>query len=214
LTTVRESLLADPWVYPRLVSWAVRRWRAMGVAAGRAKVRPGRNDRCGCGSGRKVKRCCGVSRGPGPDELAKAFLAEQSRTAARRLVGVTRDEFDELFHEVVHLPEVDLALQVELPALMTPELVRARAAVDDPDEFDAALGPVVSSLDTPRRRAELARVVVDLAEAGRVDADVAAVAVIDLTTSDSALFTSSVAEAVGVGAGAARTPAGLVLVAG
>lgn len=155
-----------------------------------------------------------MSRGPGPDELAKAFLAEQSRTAARRLVGVTRDEFDELFHEVVHLPEVDLALQVELPALMTPELVRARAAVDDPDEFDAALGPVVSSLDTPTRRAELARVVVDLAEAGRVDADVAAVAVIDLTTSDSALFTSSVAEAVGVAAGAARTPAGLVLVAG
>ena len=55
---------------------------------------------------------------------------------------------------------------------------------------------------------------VGLAEAGRVDADVAAVAVIDLSTPDSALFTSSVAEAVGVMAGGTRTPAGLVLAAG
>jgi hypothetical protein len=173
----------------------------------------GRNDLCGCGSGRKVKRCCGVKRGPGPNELAKAFLAEQSRWAAKRLVGITRDEFDELFHAVVHLPEVDLALQVELPALMTPELARVRAALGDPDEFDAALGPVVRRLDTPMCRARLARAVMDLAEVGRVDGDVAAVAVIDLTRRDSALLWSSVAEAVGVTAGAARTPAGLVLAA-
>ena len=85
--------------------------------------------------------------------------------------------------------------------------------MDDPDEFDAALGPVVTSLDSPTRRAGLVRAVVGLAEAGRVDADVAAVAVIDLTTPDSALFRSSVAEAVGVMAGAARTPGGLVLAA-
>jgi hypothetical protein len=65
--------------------------------------------------------------GPGPDELDKALLTEQSRRAAARLQGMTRNEFDELFHEVVHLPEVDLALQVELPALMTPELMGARA---------------------------------------------------------------------------------------
>jgi hypothetical protein len=188
----------------------------MGMGARRGMGRPGRNDSCACGSGLKVKRCCGVRRGPGPDELAKAFLAEQGRRAAARLVGVTRDEFDELFHEVVRLPEVDLALQVELPALMTPELMRAQATVevDDPDEFDAALGPVVRSLDTPTRRAELARAVVELAEAGRLDAEVAAVAVIDLTAPDSALFTSSVAEAVGVVAGGARTPAGLVLATG
>jgi hypothetical protein len=186
----------------------------MGMGVGRARVGPGRNDLCGCGSGRKVKRCCGVRRGPGPEELAKAFLAEQSREAAGRLVGVTRDEFDELFHKVVHLPEIDLTLQVELPALMTPELMWARAAVDDPDEFDAALEPVVMGLDTPIRRAGLARAVMSLAEVGRVDADVAAVAVIDLTMSDSALLRLSVAEAVGVAAGAARTPGGLVLAAG
>jgi hypothetical protein len=171
----------------------------------------GRNEMCGCGSGRKVKRCCGVRRGPGRDVLAKAFLAEQARAAVRRLVGVCRDDFDELFREVVHLPEIDLALQVELPWLMTPEMARARAVVDDEDDFDAALDPVIASLDSPVRRAGLARAVVDLTAAGRVDPDVAAVAVIDLTMPESALFASSVAEAVGVSAGAARTPAGLVL---
>jgi hypothetical protein len=175
----------------------------------------GRNDLCGCGSGRKVKRCCGVRRGPGPDVLAKVFLAEQARRAAMRLMGVTKDDFDELFHEVLHLPEIDLALQVVLPLLMTPELLRAQAALadDDDDEFDAALGPVVAGLDTPVRRAGLARAVVELAADGRIDPDVAAVAMIDLTVPASALFASSVAEAVGVAAGVARTPAGLVLAA-
>ena len=68
-------------------------------------------------------------------------------------------------------------------------------------DFDAALDPVIASLDTPvrRGRAALARVVVGLTAAGRVDPDVAAVAMIDLTMPESALFTSTVAEAVGVG---------------
>ena len=29
---------------------------------------PGRNDPCPCGSGRKVKRCCGEHRGPGEND--------------------------------------------------------------------------------------------------------------------------------------------------
>ena len=173
----------------------------------------GRNDKCGCGSGRKVKRCCGLRRGPGPDVVARAFLAGQACAAAMRLRGVATDDFDELFSDVVRLPETDLALQVELPRLMTPELMRAQAAVDDDEEdvFDAALDPVIASLDTPVRRAALARVVVELTAAGRCDPDVAAVAMIDLTMPESALFASSVAVAVRVAAGAARTPAGLVL---
>ena len=51
----------------------------------------GRNERCPCGSGRKVKRCCGVQRGPSEDELAKAFLAVEARAAA----WVLRDHDDE-----------------------------------------------------------------------------------------------------------------------
>jgi hypothetical protein len=43
----------------------------------------GRNARCPCGSGRKVKRCCGVRRGPSEAELAKAFLHQQARAAGR-----------------------------------------------------------------------------------------------------------------------------------
>jgi hypothetical protein len=38
----------------------------------------GRNERCPCGSGRKVKRCCGVQRGPSEVELAKAWLYQQA----------------------------------------------------------------------------------------------------------------------------------------
>ncbi|MCA1700846.1 MAG: SEC-C domain-containing protein, partial [Actinobacteria bacterium] len=31
--------------------------------------RAGRNEPCPCGSGRKVKRCCGQQRGPSNDDL-------------------------------------------------------------------------------------------------------------------------------------------------
>ena len=40
---------------------------------------PGRNDPCPCGSGRKVKRCCGEHRGPGENDLARAYLAHQAQ---------------------------------------------------------------------------------------------------------------------------------------
>ena len=42
----------------------------------------GRNERCPCGSRRKVKHCYGVRRGPSEAELAKAFLHQQARAAA------------------------------------------------------------------------------------------------------------------------------------
>ena len=42
----------------------------------------GRNGRCGCGSGVKAKRCCGVTRGPSKDSLAVAFLMGAARDVA------------------------------------------------------------------------------------------------------------------------------------
>jgi hypothetical protein len=51
-----------------------------------------------------------------------------------------------------------------------------------------------------------------LAQAGRIEAQVAAVAMIDLTTTSSALLRSSLVEALAVSVGAARTPAGLLVV--
>jgi len=174
----------------------------------------GRNERCECGSGTKAKHCCGVRRGPAPTELAKAFLAEQRRRAALRLLRVTRDDFDRLFDEVIDLPRHDVALQLRLPRLLSPELEELRVAIDDDDEdgVDELVGPALAQLDDPRARAELARAALALAEAGRIDPQVAAVAVIDLTTASSALLRSSVVQALAVSVGAARTPAGLLVV--
>jgi len=92
-------------------------------------ARPGRNDPCPCGSGRKVKRCCGEHRGPGEDDLARAYLAHQARDAARRLRHLD-DELRDLFE----LPELDLGLTLTLPQLLTPDLQHLFDAVkaDDP----------------------------------------------------------------------------------
>src|SRR6266536_3185988 len=72
---------------------------------------PGRTDRCPCGSGRKVKRCCGVRRGPSEDELAKAFLAVEACRAAGVLDGCDDEELDGLFDELVDLPATDGSLR-------------------------------------------------------------------------------------------------------
>jgi len=41
---------------------------------------PGRNDPCPCGSGRKVKRCCGEHPGPGEDDLARPISLTKHAT--------------------------------------------------------------------------------------------------------------------------------------
>lgn len=179
----------------------------------------GRNGLCGCGSGKKAKRCCGVRRGPGPRDLAKAFLAEQARMATARLLPVHRSEFDELFDEVVDLPAVDISLQLRLPGLMSPELASLRAAIDDGDHdrdgetLQDLVAAAVHQLDTPERRAELGRAVLATRDAGRINARVSAVAMIDLNLAASALFASSLLRALAVLAGVSRTPSGLIVAA-
>ncbi len=131
-----------------------------------------------------------------------------------RLLGVTRDEFDALFEEMVDLPVWDVSLQLRLPYVLSPELEALRVAIaeDDDEAVDVFVDLALAQLDNPSRRAELARAVLAFAAAGRVDPQVAAVAVIDLTTASSALLRSSFLEALAVSVGAARTPAGLVVV--
>ncbi|MBV8987013.1 MAG: IS110 family transposase [Solirubrobacterales bacterium] len=104
---------------------------------------PGRNDPCPCGSGRKVKRCCGEHRGPGEDHLARAYLAQQARDAARRLRHLDDGELRELFDDLFELPELDLALTLTLPQLLTPDLQHLFDAVkaDDPDAGDEMIAP-------------------------------------------------------------------------
>ena len=174
----------------------------------------GRNAPCGCRSGKKAKRCCGVRRGPGPAELAKASLFDQRRRAVRVLWEITRDEFDLLFAQMIDLPVTDVSMQLRLPRILGPELEALRRAIadDDEDAVDDLVDPAVAQLDDPQRRAELMDAVLALVEANDLDPKVAAVAVVDLTTASSALLRSSVVEALAVSAGATRTPAGLLVV--
>ena len=177
-----------------------------------AKVR--RNEPCSCGSAQKAKRCGFSSeRLAAAAEARRAFL-ELCQELAGDLDGVGRAEFDELFQDAIHLPELDLSLQVRLPALSSPTIERARAALDDEDTdaFDEALWDVAEQLDSPSRRLALARAVVECRNAGKVDPKVAAVAVFDLSDgTSSAVFVSSIAEAIWVSSGNARTAAGLLV---
>ena len=174
----------------------------------------GRNQRCACGSGRKVKFCCGSQRGPSEADLAKGFLAAERRKAAQVVLALTRAELDEALEEVVELPAQELSLQVPLPRVLSPELEALRAVVDGDDRegLEAGLPAAVGQLDGPLLRAELARAVLALRDSGRVDPTLAAVAVVDLCMEPSALVEAGLVQAVAVSVGAAETPSGLVLV--
>jgi hypothetical protein len=178
-----------------------------------AKV--GRNQPCRCGSGRKVKRCCGVRGGPSQESLACAFLAHASREAAWELRNVEERGFEELLGELSELPELDLSLQAVLPKLLSPALDRfcEAFAADDPDAAEEPFGELLGAIDTPLERARLARAVIALRASGRLDAKLAAAAVIDLASGSRELVAASLLQAVAVRAGAARTPAGVLLAA-
>jgi hypothetical protein len=175
----------------------------------------GRNEPCPCGSGRKAKRCCGVCRGPSPQDLARAFVVEQRRAVMPVLRGVISDidKLIELYGAVAELPKLDLSCQLRLPRLLSPELERLRMALvdDDPDEVEEALPAALARVDTPMVRADLARAVIALREAGRIEGTVAAAALLDLDSAE-ALVREALLAALAVDGGVARTPAGLILV--
>ena len=174
----------------------------------------GRNERCRCGSGRKVKRCCGVRRGPSEAELAKAFLHQQARTAALVLDSRSDDEVVALLDAAVGLPKQDVSMQLPLPGLLSSTLERLRAAVaeDDPEEVSGVLPAVLAEVDTPIVRAGLVRAVLVLRDAGRVSDEVAAAVMVEQASRSTELLKASLLAAVAVGVGAATTPAGLLVV--
>ena len=174
----------------------------------------GRNEQCPCGSGRKVKRCCGVESGPGEAALAQAFLAEHARAAASVLLDLEDGELSMLINEVSDLPAYDLALLVPLPRLVTPELDRLCRAVaaDDWDDVEELLPPALERFDTPVVRAELARAILVLREARRLDDELAAAALIDLARTGGELVRESLLESVAVAVGASATPGGITVV--
>jgi SEC-C motif len=178
-----------------------------------AKV--GRNAPCRCGSGRKAKRCCGVRGGPSEESLARALLIHASREAAWELRNVSDGELDEFLDGLVELPELDLSLHADLPKLLSPALDRLcdAFAADDPEAAEGPFGELLGAIDTPLERARLARAVIALRASGRLKARLAAAALIDLASESRELIAASLLQAVAVRAGAARTPAGIVLAA-
>jgi SEC-C motif-containing protein len=176
---------------------------------------PGRNDPCPCGSGRKVKRCCGEHRGPAEDDLARAYLAHQARHAARRLRHLDDDELHELFDELIELPELDLALTITLPQLLTPDLQHLFDAIkaDDIDAGADVTPRILDQLDTPIQRARLARTIIHLRDAKRLDSLLAAAAIIDLDSRSRDLLRASLVHAAFIHTGRMRTPGGLRLAA-
>jgi hypothetical protein len=101
----------------------------------------GRNERCPCGSGRKVKHCCGIRRGPSEVELAKAWLQQQARSAALVLAARSDAEVVALLDAATLLPRQDVSMQLPLPRLLSPALERLRATIaeDDPGEVEVAV---------------------------------------------------------------------------
>jgi hypothetical protein len=142
-------------------------------------------------------------------------LADQARSAARRLIRLSEDELGELFDEMLDLPEQHLSVQLPLPKLLPPELEALRYVIDndDPDAADEHLEPALRLVDKPVQRAGLARAVLALVASGAIDAAVADAAVVDLDShGSSALIRTSLLHALSVSVGASRTPAGLLVV--
>jgi hypothetical protein len=177
--------------------------------------KPGRNDPCPCGSGRKTKRCCGEQRGPSHDQLQRAYLASQARWAAREIGDLSTAILAELWHGLAELPGVDLSLVVALPTLITPELQQLqRAAIDDDHDSAAEVIPtVMNTIDTPHLRGQLAHAVIHLRDAGKLTTRQAAAAIIDLESNSQALLRASLIHAIFINTGRMRTPAGLRLAA-
>jgi hypothetical protein len=177
--------------------------------------KPGRNDPCPCGSGRKTKRCCGQERGPSDEQLARAHLATLAHDAIHDLAHLSDDALEILWEGLFDLPTIDLSLHVKLPELITPELQRLRDAVtdDDPDRGWDELRTVTEQIDTPQRRARLADAILHLRDQRRLTRTQAAHAIYHLSTQSQHLLAASVTHTIAVAVGASRTPGGLRIAA-
>lgn len=178
----------------------------------------GRNQPCPCGSGVKAKRCCGVPRGPSPDQLATAWLARQARQWAPMLLEHTDEEFEALFDQAANLAALDLSLHLALPRMLPPALEQLRHAVTDhdPDAAVAAIADALEGIDTPTTRQRLARAVLDLHDHGHhIPCDLAAYAIIDLAElhEPSVVLFGSLLHTLEVATGTSPTPSGLLVAA-
>jgi hypothetical protein len=177
--------------------------------------KPGRNDPCPCGSGRKTKRCCEQQRGPSEADLATAHVAQLAKQAIPDLAGLSDRALDHLWEGLIDLPGIDYSLLVTLPTLIDPDLQRLRESIqrDDPDHGWDALTAVHTQIDTPQQRARLADAIVALRDQRRINRRQAAYALLDLSTPSTRFVAASLLQAVAVSVGVDRTPGGLHIAA-
>lgn len=176
---------------------------------------PGRNQPCPCGSGHKVKRCCGQRRGPSEDQLARAHLAALAHDAVKDLADLSDGALELLWEKLFDLPTIDLSLHVALPQLISPELERLRDAIadDDPDSGWEELRLVTDKIDTPQQRTRLADALLRLHNQGRLPRSLTAYAIYHLHTRSQHLLAASLTHTIAVSVGANRTPNGLQIAA-
>jgi hypothetical protein len=176
---------------------------------------PGRNQPCPCGSGRKVKRCCGQHRGPSEDHLARAHLAALAHDTVKDLAALSDGALELLWEKLFDLPTIDLSLHVALPQLISPELQRLRDAIadDDPDSGWEGLKIVTDQIDAAPQRARLADALLRLHDQGRLPWSLTAYAIDHLSTRSQHLLAASVTHTIAVSLGANRTPGGLQIAA-
>jgi SEC-C motif len=175
----------------------------------------GRNQPCPCGSGRETKHCCGQTRGPSNDQLDRAFIAQHTRWAAAEIGDLSTPVLHDLWRSIIELPDLDLSLVVPLPTLISPELEQLLQAAlnDDPDTAEELIPTVLETIDTPHQRAQLARAILNLRDAGKLSTRHAAAAIIDLAGETHTLLRASLLNAIFIKTGNMQTPGGLRIAA-
>lgn len=175
----------------------------------------GRNDPCGCGSGRKVKQCCGQQREPSPEDLARRCLRDQARKLAPVLRGYCEDDLDRLLERAIELPVRHISLQVRLPRIAPPELERLWAHLyeDADDDIVDVVQDAAAAIDGPLQRLDLAAAAIDLCRDDKIDVDALAIISVDLARSISLFVSASLIAATAVKLGRCPTPAGILVAA-
>ena len=118
----------------------------------------GRNQPCPCGSGRKVKRCCGTQRGPSPEDLAWQALHDQARKFAALLRGYDELDIDQLLERVIELPVRSLVPTSPPPPNLALQNWNGYEpdVGDDTDDIVDAVQDAAATIDGPHLRLTLA----------------------------------------------------------
>ncbi len=173
----------------------------------------GRNERCPCGSGRKVKRCCGQRPASSIEDKGWVFLRSYARTFASFLRGFDESELDVLLDRMIELPVRHMSLQVRLPGIFGPELERLRAAMVCGTDLAEVVEAAAAVVDGPLVRAGLVLAAAELSQRDELDFEMLAMVVVDLARPTSVFVPASLIAALAVTLGRCPTPAGLVVAA-